>query len=46
MVDCLQLQQDLISLETGNQIEKWISIPLNVVLVKRREKENSVCLLG
>ena len=25
--ECLQLQQDLLSLETGNQIEKWISIP-------------------
>ena len=24
--ECLQLQQDLLSLETGNQIEKWISI--------------------
>ena len=38
MVDCLQLQQDLLSLETGNQIEKGISRPSNVVLVTRREK--------
>ena len=36
MVDCLQLQQDLLSLETGNQIEKWISVPLNVE--KERKK--------
>ena len=43
MVDCLQLQQDLLSLETGNQIKKWISIPSNVVLVTRQEKENLVC---
>lgn len=43
MVDCFQLQQDLLSLETRNQIEKWISIPSKVVLVTRREKENSVC---
>ena len=43
MVDCLQLQQDLLSLETGNQIKKWISIHSNVVLVTRREKENPVC---
>ena len=44
MVDCFQLQQDLLSLETGNQIKKWISIPSNVVLVTRREKENLVCV--
>ena len=36
-VDCLQLQQDLLRLETGNQIKKWISIPLNAVLVTRLE---------
>ena len=36
LVDCLQLQQDLLSLETGNQIEKWISVPLNVE--KERKK--------
>ena len=37
MVDCLQLQQDLLSLETGNQTKKWISVPLNAALVTRRE---------
>ena len=42
MVDCLQLQQDLLSLETRHQIEKWISIPSKVI-VTRREKENSAC---
>ena len=39
MVDCLQLEQDLLSLETRHQIEKWISIPSKVVLVTSREKE-------
>ena len=34
-VDCLQLQQDLLSLETGNRIKKWISVSSNV--------ENRVC---
>ena len=34
-VDCLQLQQDLLSLETGNRIKKWISVSSNA--------ENSVC---
>ena len=43
MVDCLQLQQDLLSLETGNQIKKWISIPSNVVLVTLSVEKNSVC---
>ena len=42
-VDCLQLQQDLLSLETGNRIKKWISVSSNAVLVTRREKENRVC---
>lgn len=42
MVDCLQLQQDLLSLETRHQIEKWISIPSKVI-VTGREKENSAC---
>ena len=39
LVDCLQLQQDLLSLETGNQIEKWISVPLNV---EKERKKNSI----
>ena len=39
LVDCLQLQQDLLSLETGNQIEKWISVPLNV---EKDRKKNSI----
>ena len=40
---CLQLQQDVLSLETGNQIKKWISIPSNVVLVTLSVEKNSVC---
>ena len=39
LVDCLQLQKDLLSLETGNQIEKWISVPLNV---EKERKKNSI----
>ena len=42
-VDCLQLQQDLLSLETGNRIKKWISVSSNAVLITRREKENPQC---
>ena len=38
LVDCLQLQQDLLSLETGYQIEKWISIPLNVEKERKKRK--------
>ena len=43
-VDCLRLQQDLLSLETGNRIKKWISMTFKCsVSYTSRKRKSPMC---